>query len=85
MARERDALQYLGFVERIVRAGGRRVGLADEFELAELVALHDVVDEAIAQAIVGQRAHGKSWTDIGDALGISRQAARQRWGGRLSA
>jgi CRP-like cAMP-binding protein len=85
MARERDALQYLAFVARIIRTGGRRVGQADEFELAELLALHDVVDEAIQIAIDGQREHGKSWAAIADATGTTRQGAQQRYGRRRSA
>ncbi len=86
MAREVDSMQFLAFVGRIIRAGGIRVGNAgDEFELAELVAMHDVIDEAIAHAVDLQRGRGKSWTSIGESLGISRQAAQQRFGGRRSA
>ncbi|MDH6181803.1 hypothetical protein M2152_001985 [Microbacteriaceae bacterium SG_E_30_P1] len=86
MAREVDSLQFLGFVGRIIRAGGIRVGNdGDEFELAELVAMHDTIDEAIAHAVDLHRSRGKSWTSIGDSLGISRQAAQQRFGSRRSA
>jgi hypothetical protein len=38
---------------------------------------HDVA-EAIRQA----RQAGASWTHVGDALGVSRQAAQQRWSAR---
>jgi biotin operon repressor len=44
--------------------------------------LADELDDAIAQAVKGLRAQGYSWTEIGDRLGITRQAARQRWIGR---
>jgi len=44
--------------------------------------LADEMDDAIAQAVKGPRTQGYSWTDIGDRLGITRQAARQRWIGR---
>src|SRR5262249_12154313 len=30
-------------------------------------------------SMIGLREFGYSWTEIGDRLGISRQAARQRW------
>jgi hypothetical protein len=37
------------------------------------------VETAIQTAIIGLRAFGYSWTEIATRLGISRQAARQRW------
>ena len=43
------------------------------------------LDHAIADAITALRArHGYSWADIGHRLGITRQAAQQRWGGTSS-
>jgi hypothetical protein len=36
----------------------------------------------VAQAVRQARQGGASWTHIGDALGVSRQAAQQRWSGR---
>ena len=38
------------------------------------------LDTAIGQAVTGLRAYGYSWADIGSRLGITRQAAQQRWG-----
>ena len=38
------------------------------------------IDDAISQAVKGLRASGYSWAEIGSRLGITRQAARQRWG-----
>jgi hypothetical protein len=38
------------------------------------------VDTAIGQAITGLRAFGYSWADIAARLGVTRQAAQQRWG-----
>jgi hypothetical protein len=47
-----------------------------------MTGLADELDDAIAQAVNGLRAQGYSWAEIGARLGISRQAAQQRWGGR---
>ena len=44
--------------------------------------LADDLDNAIRQAIDGLRALGYSWAEIGSRLGITRQAAWQRWGGK---
>jgi hypothetical protein len=38
------------------------------------------LDTAIGQAVTGLRDFGYSWADIGLRLGVSRQAAQQRWG-----
>lgn len=65
---------------RMIRAAGRRVAGADEFELAHLVHLRSEFDQAIETAIHGQRSIGRSWEHIGLALGISRQGAFQRYG-----
>jgi len=40
------------------------------------------IDTAIAQAVTGLRGSGYSWAEIGSRLGITRQAAQQRWGAR---
>jgi len=48
--------------------------------LVLLVGLAEEIDAAMAEAVKGLRAHGYSWAEIGARLGISRQAAQQRWG-----
>jgi hypothetical protein len=42
--------------------------------------LADEIDSAIGQAVKGLRAFGYSWAEIGSRLGVTRQAAWQRWG-----
>jgi hypothetical protein len=82
--RRRDVVEndeFAAFARRIIRAHGRRVATGDVEALRDLVALSTVIDEAIGQAVVGLRAFGYSWAEIGARLGISRQAAQQRWGG----
>lgn len=75
--------EYGKFVRRIVAAYSRRVADADDVDLAEMVALRDDLDAAITAAVQGQRErHGRSWADIGRALGVTKQAASQRYGGR---
>ena len=45
-----------------------------------MVTLAGAVEAAIQEAVIGLRQFGYSWTEIGERLGVSRQAARQRWG-----
>lgn len=39
----------------------------------------------LREAVTLARAHGRSWNDIAVALGVSRQAARQRFGNATAA
>ena len=45
-----------------------------------MAGLADTLDATIAEAVAGLRGCGYSWAEIGSRLGISRQAAQQRWG-----
>ncbi|MFG2110166.1 hypothetical protein [Micromonospora chersina] len=74
--------QFAAFARRIIRAHGRRVATGDVEALRDLVALSTNLDQAIGEAVIGLRAFGYSWAEIGQRLGISRQAAQQRWGGQ---
>lgn len=73
--------EFAAFARRIIRAHGKRVAAGDVEALTDLVALSTVLDTVIANAVKGLRGHGYSWAEIGARLGISRQAAQQRWGG----
>ncbi|MFU8876449.1 hypothetical protein, partial [Micromonospora sp. SL4-19] len=74
--------EFAAFARRIIRAHGRRVATGDVEALRDLVALATNLDDAIGEAVIGLRAFGYSWAEIGARLGISRQAAQQRWGGQ---
>lgn len=74
-----DHTEYTAAVARMIRAAGRRYADADPVDLVELVQLHDALDDALVTAVRAQHAQGQSWTDIGRALGVTRQAARQRF------
>ncbi|MCX4470803.1 hypothetical protein OOK41_10870 [Micromonospora sp. NBC_01655] len=74
--------QFAAFTRRIIRAHGRRVATGDVEALRDLVALSADLDRAIGDAVIGLRAFGYSWAEIGSRFGISRQAAQQRWADR---
>ena len=74
--------EYARFVRRVVRAYARRVAGGDVEALAEMTGLATELDEAIGQAVIGLREAGYSWSEIAGRLGVSRQAAQQRWGRR---
>ena len=61
-------------------AFARRIADGDVEALTLLTDLADEIDTAIGQAVTGLRAFGYSWAEIGSRLGVTRQAAQQRWG-----
>jgi hypothetical protein len=71
---------YAAFTRRILRAYARRVADGDVEALIAMTGLAQEIDAAIGQAVMGLRAFGYSWAEIGSRLGITRQAAQQRWG-----
>jgi hypothetical protein len=71
---------YAAFAHRILAAYARRVATGDIDALTRMTDLADEIDTAIGQAVTGLRAFGYSWAEIGTRLGITRQAAQQRWG-----
>jgi hypothetical protein len=77
-----ETLDYVALVRRLVRRAGQRVADSDEHELRALMALQETLDEALQVAVDGQRSIGRSWAYIGDAAGMKRQSAFERWGGK---
>jgi hypothetical protein len=71
---------YAAFTRRILRAYARRVSDGDVEALTLMLGLSTEIDNAISQAVTGLRGLGYSWAEIGSRLGITRQAAQQRWG-----
>lgn len=50
------------------------------YAVRDAAAARDVADRALSAIVAEARADGLSWGQIADALGISRQGARQRYG-----
>lgn len=79
--RQVETPEYAAMVRRMIRAHGRRVAEADPEDLVELLELQVELNAAVATAVAGQRHRGASWGVLGAALGITRQAAQQRYAG----
>jgi hypothetical protein len=78
-----DTNEFLAMAARIVTAAGERVAEADAEDLRSLIALREVLDEAIVAAVAGLRDSGTTWEDIGAATGTTRQAAIMKWAKRV--
>jgi hypothetical protein len=73
--------EYAAFTRRVLRGYGRRIAAGDVDAIADLGGLLGEVETALARAVSGLRDdHGYSWAEIGLRLGVTRQAAHQRWG-----
>jgi len=78
--RVRENDEYAAFARRVLRAYARRIADGDVEALTLMTDLADEIDIAISQAVQGLRVFGYSWAEIGSRLGVTRQAAQQRWG-----
>lgn len=75
--RERGKRLFLGTALALAEDSSR-----DGWELVGLGRASTLLDELIAEAVAEARAgeYPLSWTEIGAALGVSKQAAQQRYG-----
>lgn len=73
--------EFAAMLSRMVTSYGRRLADANPSDLADAVQLQRQLDEVIGQAVAQLRAtHGFSWADLAAELGVTRQAAQQRFG-----
>jgi hypothetical protein len=72
--------EYAGFARRVLRAYARRIATGDIDAITDLSTLSAEVETALGKAVLGLRLHGYSWAEIGTRLGVTRQAAWDRWG-----
>ena len=78
--REKSPEQHLAFLRTMIRNYVKRVA-DDRNTLEGLIGLQAELDQAIEGAVevVLAEPHCYSWAQVGDALGISRQAAWKRF------
>jgi hypothetical protein len=72
--------EYAAFARRVLRAYARRIATGDVDAITDLNALSGEVETALGKAVIGLRLVGYSWAEIGNRLGVTRQAAWDRWG-----
>jgi hypothetical protein len=78
--REIEAPEFAAFLRRILRAYARRVAAGDLDALGDLARLREELDGHLTDAVAALRNDwAYSWQEIAQVLGISRQAAQQRW------
>jgi hypothetical protein len=75
-----EADKFGAFARRIMRAYGRRVADRDIEGLKGLADLQAELNVQIRDTAKALQAQGYSWAEIGRTLGITKQAAQQRFG-----
>ena len=81
--RVKETAEYGAFARRIIAGYRRRVGTAADIgSLRGLVDLRAELDAAINDAGRDLVAAGYTYADLADALGVTRSAAFQRFGGK---
>jgi hypothetical protein len=76
---------YAAMMRRMIRRYGERVGDADPVDLATMLEIRDVFDQAIADAVAGQIEAGFSWREVGEGLGTTKEAAWARFRSHVQA
>lgn len=66
-------------LRRCLRALERRAADGDHESLVQLVALQGDLQDSITAAGASLHAYGVTYTDLAELLGVTRQAARQRF------
>lgn len=75
----RETSEVAKGVGRMIRALGKRVAQEDPADLMLILGLVRDMDQAMGVAVEGLRQGGHTDKDIGEALGMTRQAVQQRW------
>jgi hypothetical protein len=77
--RYRETAEVVGATRRLMKVIGKRIATEDPDDLRHLVQLEQELRQAWGIAIAGIRASGFTDSEIGEALGTSKQAVQQRW------
>jgi hypothetical protein len=73
-----ETMEYAAMMRRMLAGWERRLGDADLVDIEELATFRGEVERALWRVVAVSRDEGRSWTEIGEALGgVTRQAAQQ--------
>jgi DNA-directed RNA polymerase specialized sigma24 family protein len=82
---EQAARRFERLADSLDPATAEVEGTDDLREVATAAETVRADDARLREAVLLARAHGRSWNQIALALGVSRQAARQRYADKASA
>ena len=70
--------EYAAMLKRMIRSYGKRVAEEDYVDLADMLEVRAELEAAIAHAVREQQAR-TSWSTVALGLGVTREAAFQRY------
>jgi len=79
---EKDARRFVALADDLDPETAQVEDPADLRAVAEAAEQARREEALLTEKVAQARAHGRSWNRIAAALGVSRQAARQRFGGK---
>jgi hypothetical protein len=79
-SKPKDVTEYGKFVCRMLRAFGRRAAAEDPWVIRDMLDARDTLDRSIQEAVTALHDAGYSWAEIGQEIGMTRQAVHKRWG-----
>lgn len=75
-----ETTEYVAMLRRMTRGLGKRLADGDPSDVADALEVAALLDETIRQSVREMRERsGFSWAQIGEATGMTRQAAFQRF------
>jgi hypothetical protein len=77
------ARRFEELADRMDPAGADVLRIDDLREVAIVSEAVRTDEERLREAVAAARGHGRSWNQIAVALGVSRQAARQRFADKI--
>jgi hypothetical protein len=77
------ARRFEELADRMDPAGADVLRIDDLREVAIVSEAVRTDEERLREAVAAARTHGRSWNQIAVALGVSRQAARQRFADKI--
>lgn len=80
---EQAARRFEELADRMDPAGADVLRIDDLREVAIVSEAVRTDEERLREAVATARTHGRSWNQIALALGVSRQAARQRFADKV--
>lgn len=80
---ERAARRFEELADRMDPAAADMLRIDDLREVAVVSEAVRTDEERLREAVATARTHGRSWNQIALALGVSRQAARQRFADKV--
>ena len=77
--RSRRAQVLEGWADRVKQADLVEIDSDELKAIAQFAARRDLLEDALIEAVRAARRSGRSWSEIGTMLGVSKQAAQKKY------